>query len=166
MHIFIVSHTNFLKLDWPRMVFIQMRLELIVNSSVFRDVTQCSLVDAYRRFMLPPSPAQTKFLRLLWWSRIKDSYVLCGTLGYEWVFKEPLLELSWARSVSFKPSNANSELSSPLHLILRATFPLKCFSKQKMSVYVLSMFMVDAIFLGHRFFFFLIGLAAIEDVQW
>jgi len=68
-----------------------MRAALSVNNSVFRDMTPCGLVDAYLRFMLPPSPAQTKYLRLLWWSRIKDHYVLCGTLGYECVFKRVII---------------------------------------------------------------------------
>ena len=84
---FCVSRTNVLKFGLPRILFIQMRAALAVNSSVFRDMTPCSLADAYLRFMIPPSQAQTKYLRLLWWSRIKDHYVLRGNLGYECVQK-------------------------------------------------------------------------------
>jgi len=76
--------------------------------------------------------------------------------------KESLLELPWARSINWAPSKANSELSSPLGLILRGTFSLQCFPNQKILVYVFRVFTVHAIFLGHRFFFILIGLAVIK----
>jgi hypothetical protein len=159
-----------------------MRAALAVGSSVFGDMTQCSLVEAYLRFMLPPSQAQTKYFRLVWWSRIKDHYVLCGTIGYEGVLKEiigailsqisqfgvlkEIIGAILSQISQFTPSNASFILSSPLSLILRATFSLQCFLNHKIFVYVFRIFAVHTIFLGYRCFLILRGIAVINDVLW
>lgn len=65
MHLFIVYLINVLKLSWPRTLLIQVRATLAVKCSVFRDMMPCSLVDGYRRFVLPTLQVQNKYLRLL-----------------------------------------------------------------------------------------------------
>jgi len=129
-----------------------MRAALSVISSVFRDMTSYSLVDAYLRSMLPPSQAQTKYLRLLWWGRIKDHYVLCGNLGYECVFKRVIIGAILSKISQFD--------AFQLQFWIIFAFTLQCFSNQKRFFYVFRMFTVHAIFLGHRFFFIPIGLSS------
>ena len=120
-------------------------------------MTPFSLTDAYLRFMLPPSQAQTKYLRLLWWSRIKDHYILCGTLGYECVFKRVII------GATLSQINQLDAFQRQFRIIFaftsnspRGLSPSVLFKPKDIGL------CISRVYSGHRFFFILIGLAIIE----